>query len=139
VLPFTLTCALLYRAGVFDNFWFWTFSYASHYATAVSLRTGLGALTDNFSDILRFTKWLWLLALVGVFGALWNPTARRHAVFVFGLLLFSFAVVCRGLYFRTTILCSCCPQSPSWSLLPLRPPLTCSLRSSPRAGFTFCP
>ncbi len=50
VLPFTLTCALLYRAGVFHNFWFWTFSYASHYATAVSLRTGLGALTDNFSD-----------------------------------------------------------------------------------------
>jgi hypothetical protein len=100
VLPFALTCSLFYRAGVFHNFWFWTFSYASHYATAVSLRTGLGALADNFSDILRFTKWLWLLALVGVFGALWNPTVRRHAVFVFGLLLFSFAAVCPGLYFR---------------------------------------
>src|SRR5208282_3183685 len=100
VLPFALMCALLYRAGVFHNFWFWTFSYASRYATAVSWRTGLGALTDNFSDILRFTKWLWGLALVGVFATLWDPTVRRHAVFVFGLLLFSFAAVCPGLYFR---------------------------------------
>src|SRR5208282_913435 len=59
-----------------------------------------GVLPDNFSDILRFTKWLWGLALVGVFATLWDPTVRRHAVFVFGLLLFSFAAVCPGLYFR---------------------------------------
>jgi len=100
LLPFALTCALLYRAGVFRNFWFWTFSYASHYAATVSLRTGLEALKDNFADILRFTKWLWALALVGVFAAFWDPIVRRHAVFVFGLLLFSCAAVCPGLYFR---------------------------------------
>jgi hypothetical protein len=100
VLPFALTCALLYRAGVFQNFWFWTFSYASHYAAAVPWRTGLGALKENFSDILRFTKWLWVLALVGVSTVFWNPTVRRNAVFVFGLLLFSGAAVCPGLYFR---------------------------------------
>src|SRR5208282_5084032 len=46
-LPFALTCAVLYRAGVFQTFWFWTFSYASHYATALPWRTGLGAFTDN--------------------------------------------------------------------------------------------
>jgi 4-amino-4-deoxy-L-arabinose transferase-like glycosyltransferase len=32
-LPFALTCALLYRVGVFQNFWFWTFSYAHQYVT----------------------------------------------------------------------------------------------------------
>ncbi|HMD15183.1 MAG TPA: glycosyltransferase family 39 protein [Terriglobales bacterium] len=100
VLPFALTCALLYRAGVFHNFWFWTFSYASHYAAAVPWRTGLGALTENFADILRFTKWLWVLALVGFSTVFWNPTVRRHALFVFGLLVFSCAAVCPGLYFR---------------------------------------
>jgi len=99
-LPFALTCALLYRAGVFHNFWFWTFSYASHYAAAVPWRTGLGALKENFSDILRFTKWLWALALIGAFAVFWSPTVRRHAVFVYGLLLFSCAAVCPGLYFR---------------------------------------
>jgi hypothetical protein len=99
-LPFALTCALLYRARVFQNFWFWTFSYASHYAAAVPLRTGLAALTENFSGILRFTMWLWVLALVGISTVFWNPTVRRHAFFVFGLLAFSCAAVCPGLYFR---------------------------------------
>src|ERR1700686_3904789 len=99
-LPFALTCALLYRAGVFSNFWFWTFSYASHYAAAVPWRTGLEAFTENFSDILRFTLWLWVLALIGVSTVFWNPIVRRHALFVFGLLAFSCAAVCPGLYFR---------------------------------------
>jgi len=99
-LPFALTCALLYRAGVFQNFWFWTFTYARQYASTVPWRAGWGELTTNFSNILRLTPWLWALALVGVSTVFWNPAVRRHAVFVFGLLVFSFAAVCPGLYFR---------------------------------------
>jgi len=100
VLPFALTCALLYRADVFQNFWFWTFSYASRYATIVPLRLVSYILTNSFSPILRFTPWLWALALAGVSTVFWDPTVRRHAVFVFGLLVFSCAAVCPGLYFR---------------------------------------
>jgi len=99
-LPFALTCALLYRAGVFQNFWFWTFTYARQYASTVPWHAGWGELTTNFSNILRLTPWLWALALVGVSTVFWNPAVRRHAVFVFGLLVFSFAAVCPGLYFR---------------------------------------
>jgi hypothetical protein len=99
-LPFALTCALLYRAGVFQNFWFWTFTYARQYASTVPWRAGWGELTTNFSNILRLTPWLWALALVGVSTVFWNPAVRRHVVFVFGLLVFSFAAVCPGLYFR---------------------------------------
>jgi len=101
VLPFAVTCVLLYRAGVFHNFWFWTFSYASQYATTVPWRTGLGELTLHLSDILRLTPGLWILALVGVSTVFWNPTVRRHAALVFGLLLFSCAAVCPSLYFRS--------------------------------------
>jgi 4-amino-4-deoxy-L-arabinose transferase-like glycosyltransferase len=100
VLPFALTCALLYRAGVFRNFWFWTFDYARQYSTILPLREGAEYLTQNFSYILRFTPWLWVLALAGLSTVFWNPTVRRHAVFVFGLLAFSCAAVCPGLYFR---------------------------------------
>ncbi len=99
-LPFALTCALLYRAGVFQNFWFWTFAYARQYGNIMPLREGLEDLTDNFSDILRFTPWLWALALAGVSTVFWDPAVRRHAVFVFGLLVFSCAAVCPALYFR---------------------------------------
>lgn len=100
VLPFALTCALLFRAGVFQNFWFWTFSYASQYATAVPWLAGWKNLNARFSLILHFTPWLWILALLGVSTAFWNPIVRRHAVFVIGLLVFSCAAVCPSLYFR---------------------------------------
>ena len=99
-LPFALTCALLYRAGVFQNFWFWTFAYARQYATAAPLLAGLGELTTTFSYMLHFTLWLWVLALVGVSAMFWDRTARRHSLFVIGLLVFSFAAACPGFYFR---------------------------------------
>ena len=100
VLPFAVTCALLWRAGVFHSFWFWTFSYASQYAAVQPLREGWVDLTNNFSYILRFTPWLWALALLGISAVFWDSTVRRYAVFVFGLLVFSCAAVCLGFYFR---------------------------------------
>ncbi|MGO9404048.1 MAG: ArnT family glycosyltransferase [Terriglobales bacterium] len=99
-LPFALTCALLYRDGVLHNFWFWTFSYARQYVTSVPFLVGWGELTNTFSYILRFTPWLWALALLGVCLVFWDSTVRRHAAFIFGLLVFSCAAVCPGLYFR---------------------------------------
>lgn len=99
-LPFLLTCALLYRAGVFRNFWFWTFAYAHQYSTIVPLRAGLGKLATQFFDILHFTPRLWIIAIVGVSAVFWDSAARRQAAFVIGLLLFSFAAVCIGLWFR---------------------------------------
>jgi hypothetical protein len=98
-LPFALMCIFLYRAGVFQNFWFWTFSYARQYATA-PLRIGWELLTANSAYLLRMTRWLWILALLGLSTAFWNPDVRRHAVFVFGLTVFSCAAVCPGLHFR---------------------------------------
>lgn len=100
LLPFALTCTLLYWAGVFHNFWFWTFSYARQYATTLPMQRGLSFLRTNFSDIVHVTPGLWLMALLGVPIAFWDPSIRRHAGFVFGLLGFSCAAVCPGLYFR---------------------------------------
>jgi hypothetical protein len=37
--PFGLTCLLLWRAGVFEKFWFWTFIYARYYAAVPSVPT----------------------------------------------------------------------------------------------------
>ncbi len=99
-LPFALTCLVLYRAGVFHNFWFWIFSYASQYASTETLSPGLRNLSRSFSVLLRASPWLWIIALAGVSAPWWNSSARRHAVFMLGLLLFSFVAVCPGLYFR---------------------------------------
>jgi hypothetical protein len=100
VLPFALTCALLYRAGVFEHFWFWTFLYARQYAISLPLRGGGEALKSSSSHIVGAAPELWALALVGVSTVFWDPIVRRHAALVFGLLASSGAAVCPGLYFR---------------------------------------
>ncbi|MGC1786012.1 MAG: glycosyltransferase family 39 protein [Terriglobales bacterium] len=102
--PFALTCALLYRAGVFQNFWFWTFAYAREYAATTPLRVGLANLAANSSDMLHSAPWLWVFALLGIPAVFWGPdvtmNVRRKGLFIFGLLAFSVAAVCPGLYFR---------------------------------------
>ena len=95
VAPFALTCLLLWRAGVFDRFWFWTFTYASHYGTENSLSDGVAALAATFGPILQRGFALWALAAVGLWLAL-----RDRRYFVPAFLLISFAAVCPGLYFR---------------------------------------
>src|SRR6059036_2522460 len=37
ILPFGITCFLLWCAGVFKQFWFWTIDYARHYGSLVPL------------------------------------------------------------------------------------------------------
>lgn len=99
-LPFVITCIVLFRAGVFRAFWFWTFSYARQYVTTTSLAEGRNNFSRAASYMLIFTPWLLALALLGLFLVLWDPKVRRHAAFVIGLFAFSFATVCVGLYFR---------------------------------------
>jgi hypothetical protein len=100
-LPFALTCILLFRAGVFHNFWFWTFSYARRYATAVSLSEAWALFKASSLYTLSFTApWLWIFALLGLVALFLNPNLRQHRAFVSGLTIFSFAAVCPGLHFR---------------------------------------
>jgi len=99
-LPFALTCVVLYRAGVFRNFWFWTFEYARQYAISLALRRSWTELSPKSSILLRLMFCLRIVAVVGIARSFWNPIVRRHVVFVFGLLAFSCAAVCPGLYFR---------------------------------------
>ena len=94
--PFALTCLLLWRAGVFARFWFWTFTYASRYVAENSLSEGAAALAETFVPILRQTAALWLIAAV----ALVLLLRRRKPLFAAALLLFSIAAICPGLYFR---------------------------------------
>jgi len=140
--PFGVTCLILWRAGVFSRFWFWTFTYARHYVSENSLADGAAALAETFGPILRQGAGLWILAAAGLAMLVgWAPQARRPdakeplavaggragadtvgaaddkqpaagragrafanrpraAVFVVGLLGFSFAAICPGLYFR---------------------------------------
>jgi len=99
-LPFVLTCLWMLATGVFSKFWFWTFSYASQYATRLRFSEGLIVFQNAIPGVLAHSYFLWILAGVGLSALWWNPKARKHAVFASWFLLFSALAVSMGLYFR---------------------------------------
>lgn len=100
LLPFGITCLILYRAGAFEKFWFWTFQYAWKYVTMMPLSTGLTSLTNNLTSIIVSSIVIWILAGLGLIGLFVNKKTRHHGPFVVGFLFFSFLSTCPGLYFR---------------------------------------
>jgi hypothetical protein len=98
--PFGLTCLVLWHAGVFEKFWFWTFTYARAYASEVSLSEGWEDFTETFVPIFKQNAALWILAAAGLLRLWWKKILRPSAAFATALLFFSFVAVCPGLYFR---------------------------------------
>jgi hypothetical protein len=100
VAPFLLTCLLLWRAGVFGKFWFWTFTYARAYGSIVSTADGWHLLSNTFPEVVGPSPGLWIIAGVGLTAFFWDRSIRSQAPLVIGLLGCSFLAVCPGLYFR---------------------------------------
>jgi len=101
VLPFALTCLVLYASGVFDKFWFWTFSYARQYATSLSIQDGFQIFLQNTTAVIGSSALIWALAGVGLISFSWDRERRDHAAFAIAFLILSFIGVCPGFYFRS--------------------------------------
>jgi hypothetical protein len=98
-LPYLLTCVILYHAGVFRQFWFWTVSYGRAYASEMSLRDGLEMIRAVGPWMIRPFV-IWEIAAVGVTALIWSKKVRTHAAFSLGFLIFSLLAVIPGYYFR---------------------------------------
>lgn len=98
-LPFVLTCLLLFRAGVFHNFWFWTWSYAREYASLATWPVGWHLLSVAAPWVVRPFA-ICEIVLFGLTAPLWSRYARAHAGFVTSFFFFSWLAVCPGFYFR---------------------------------------
>ncbi|MFH1371867.1 MAG: glycosyltransferase family 39 protein [Planctomycetota bacterium] len=100
VAPFALTCVLFWKAGLFDKFWFWTFTYASKYAARIPLSVAWDMFMNGFAPVVKSAKLIWIFVPVGLICVVLVKQYRRWAVLVVGLLIFSFFAVCPGFYFR---------------------------------------
>ena len=100
VLPFGITCLLLYGAGVFDTFWLCTVSYAQQYASVRTAGEALHAFSSGFARVFNSGWFLWAFAGAGVVVLLRNCKIYRNSPFITGFLLFSFLSICPGFYFR---------------------------------------
>jgi len=99
-IPFGLTCLLLWRAGVFEKFWFWTFDYAGSYVSSIPLSAVPAILKVRLVPILYSSVLIWVLCCVGVVFVLARRRDYAGWVFAAGLLLFSAIAVSFGFYFR---------------------------------------
>jgi hypothetical protein len=98
--PVVLTGLALWRAGVFDKFWLWTVVYAREYVQAGSFASGLRTFGFTFAKVVGPNLAIWLAALAGLVLIWWKKEDRARAVFVTGLLGFSFLAMVPGFYFR---------------------------------------
>ena len=94
-VPIAVMSILLWRAGVFPKFWFWTVSYGSQYGSILSPWTGLLMLAGNLPGVIGAAALLWALAAVGLF------VSRNQNLLLLGsFLFFSFLAVSAGFYYR---------------------------------------
>lgn len=100
ILPFGITCLLLWYAGVFSQFWFWTVEYAFQYGTLTSLSEGAGYLSDIGGRVIEAGWALWALAGFGLLAGLCSKRTRDSTGFILGLLACSVCALSQGLYFR---------------------------------------
>jgi len=100
VLPFALCCLVLWRAGVFAQFWFWTIDYARQYAAVVPWDQAPAIFWRSFARITPSGIPLWLTAGTGL-ALLWREDRLRGARWwLLGFFVASAASVCPDLYFR---------------------------------------
>ena len=100
ILPYAFTCLLLAWAGVFANFWFWTFSYARAYGSEVSFRQALHYFAARMSFLTKDAVLIWVFIVLGMAAFLWEVRLKQHAPFVLALLACSFLAVSAGFYYR---------------------------------------
>ena len=100
-IPFIVTCVVLYAAGVFPKFWFWTFTYGSQYVSELPLSNAV----QNFMILAprAINPWgiLWVIAGIGLTAVFWDGKARANRFFLFGVAFFSFLTICPGFFFRS--------------------------------------
>ncbi len=99
-LPLGATCLLLWWAGVFAKFWFWTVVYAHTYGSLISPSDGIQMFLNTGPGIVSSEWPLWALAALGVIAVLRDKKICSCAIFLFGMLIFSALALCAGFYFR---------------------------------------
>ena len=101
IMPPLLMCLFLWRAGVFDRFMFWTFTYAKEYASLYPLFT---MPTEHFraalSAVFGPNLTLWILALLGMVVMWWDERLYSRRWFLGGFVVCSLLAVVPGWYLR---------------------------------------
>jgi 4-amino-4-deoxy-L-arabinose transferase-like glycosyltransferase len=101
LLPYGLTCLVLWVASALQPFLFWTLTYARTYASAIPLVNATDLLRGALRAVIGPNLVLWILPSVGALVMWWEDRLVPRFRFLLVLLFFcSFASVSVGFYFR---------------------------------------
>ena len=100
LLPYVSVCLALTLAGAFENFWFWTSTYAYYYASEISLSGALRLLALTLGEILATTYLVVALAAIGAAALVLDRAGRARRAFVALFALCAFTGTAAGLHFR---------------------------------------
>jgi hypothetical protein len=100
ILPLVLCCLILWRAGVFKNFWFWTVEYAEKYASIVPVDQAPRIFWQNFSWVTHNDYLLWLVAAAGLVLIWFDERLQKNRAWLLGFSVASALSVCPDFYFR---------------------------------------
>jgi len=78
ITPFGLTCLMLWQAGVFEKFWFWTVNYAAEYGTRIPLRAAPSIFAMMGGGVIRSGWTLWILACLSLLALSAGFYFREH-------------------------------------------------------------
>jgi 4-amino-4-deoxy-L-arabinose transferase-like glycosyltransferase len=99
ILPFALICLWLALAGVFHQFWFWTFDYARAYISQITFSNGMWILGMYLGSVFDLYAGFLALAIAGLLLVLRDKTWRNQVTFVLGWSACSFLAVAVGFHF----------------------------------------
>lgn len=101
LLPYLGVCLWLWLAGVFPQFWFWTVSYGSKYASGIPLVKASDVTSATLRAVVGPNLVFWLLPWVGALMMWWDKRLDENRRFLLtALFLFSLASISVGFYFR---------------------------------------
>lgn len=100
VFPYGALCAYLFSIGAFEDFWFWTVTYASHYVTQLSVSSGIRSFLRFSRMAVGWNAAVWTIAAAGAWRILRSRSMREPASQLLMFSGFSFAAVVPGFYFR---------------------------------------
>ncbi|HYA79238.1 MAG TPA: glycosyltransferase family 39 protein, partial [Candidatus Nitrosopolaris sp.] len=100
LLPFGLCCLILWHAGVFRKFWFWTIDYAWQYAAVVPLDQAPRLFWWAFRLVTAKSFLIWLMAGIGLVLLWFDERLKPSRGWLLGFCVASALAVCPDFYFR---------------------------------------
>jgi Dolichyl-phosphate-mannose-protein mannosyltransferase len=97
ILPLGLTCLIMWRAGSFDQFWFWTITYAQVHGQMLPQFMGTRHLAEFFSA--GPERWFFLAGAAGLVCLWLKPDANDRRLLLTAWYFLSWCAVTVGFYF----------------------------------------